>query len=131
MMPYRHTFTMPMLDDRFFEEMKPMHTDVRETENAYVLEAEIPGVAKEDISLEVKNDVLTISAGANEEKQQERDGYLVRERRMGRMERRFNVETVNQSAITADYKNGILTVNLPKKTEQEPDLLKIAIGDGE
>ena len=126
--PRAHRLPMPeVFNDPFFRSvmgMAPvqrphgMRVDVRETAEAYILEAELPGVALEDISLTVENDVLTIAAERKSATQEERDGYVMRERRSGRVERRFSLEGVVQDGIRADSVNGILTVTLPK---EKPD----------
>lgn len=126
-----------MLDDPFFREvmgLAPLHqplgmrVDVQETEDTYILEAELPGVALEDIALTTENDVLTIAADVNCRSREEREGCVVRERRSGHVERRFNIENVRQEEISAACENGILTVTLPKvKPEGAKALRRIAI----
>jgi len=132
------TRCMPgLFDDPFFRGMMGMEplrqpmgmrVDVQETEDAYILEAELPGVALEDIALTTENDVLTIAADVNRRSREEREGCVVRERRSGHVERRFNIEGVRQEEITASCENGILTVMLPKvKPEGAKALRRIAI----
>lgn len=89
--------------------------DVRGEENAYVIEAELPGVKLEDISITVEDDMLTIAADVNTAKRDEREDYIHSERCSGHMERRFSLEGVRQEDITATSENGILTVTLPKE----------------
>ena len=89
--------------------------DIREDDKAYHLEAEIPGVAKDKLNVNVEDDTLTISADLNEEKKEENGSYLYSERRSGHVERCFNLEGIDAEQITADYKNGVLMVNLPKE----------------
>lgn len=91
-----------------------MKTDIKETEDEFILEAEMPGFDKKDISLELKNNYLTISALQEEDKKQETGSYLRRERRTGTVSRSFYVEGVEESDIKAKYDNGILQVRLPK-----------------
>lgn len=88
--------------------------DIRETEKEYVIDAEIPGVKKEDIKLDLRDDTLTIAVEHNEQVDEERENYLRRERRYGSYSRSFYVENVNHENVTAGYKDGILTVKLPK-----------------
>jgi len=110
-----------------------MRTDVIEKENAYQLEAELPGFNKEDISIDLKNDTLTISASHtdnNDEK--DSDGkYIRRERRSSSYQRSFHVEGLKPEDIIAQYKNGILTVNLPKKEAipEKEETFKIEVKD--
>jgi len=88
---------------------------VRETDDAYILEAELPGVSPEEITLTTENDTLTIAAELR--------------RRNARVERRFQLEGIRQEDIAADCENGLLTVTLPKeKPEGAKALRRIAIG---
>lgn len=91
-----------------------LRTDVKETENEYILEADMPGVAKEEIRLEMKDDTLTIGVEKKEEKNDERNGYIYRERNYGNMCRRFHVENVDAQNVKASYDNGVLKIVLPK-----------------
>lgn len=102
--------------------------DVRDSEGAYLLSAELPGVPKEKVNLSVENDVLTISADLNHEKTEQREGYLYSERRSGHVQRHFNLEGIDASSISASYENGVLNVSLPKKgTEAKAEARKIDI----
>lgn len=135
--PRAHRLPMPELfDDPFFrrvmgvEPRRPlgMRVDARETDDAYILEAELPGVALEDISLTAENDVLTIAADINTRSSEERQGYMMTERRSGHVERRFSLKGVRQEDIAAQCLNGVLTVTLPKvKPEGAKALRRIAI----
>ncbi|NLO97357.1 MAG: Hsp20/alpha crystallin family protein [Peptococcaceae bacterium] len=91
-----------------------MKVDIKETDQEYIVEAEIPGVNKEDIKVELDDDLLTIQVQANEEINEERDRYIRRERRCSSMSRSFYVENVQTDNITAKYENGILSIKLPK-----------------
>lgn len=91
-----------------------IRADIKETEKEYVIEAEIPGARKEDIKLELRDDVLTIGVEHNEEVKEDRENYIRRERKYGSFSRSFYVENVRQEDVAAKYENGILTVNLPK-----------------
>lgn len=105
--------------------------DVRRTDAGYILTAELPGVKLEDIAITVENDVLSIAADLGHVSREEREGYLVRERRGGRMERRFTLEGVDQNGITAAAADGLLTITLPKETPAEgKGPRRIAIGGG-
>lgn len=115
-----------LFDDRFLRSFFNMNdwfgsagfrVDIRETENDYLMEAELPGVDEKDIELSVENDTITISANMNEKRKDERSCYS--ERRYGHVSRSFNLEGIAQDNITASYKNGVLTVTLPKE-QPEP-----------
>ena len=94
-----------------------MKTDVIEKENSYQLEADLPGFNKEDIKIDLKNDVLTISATHNENKDEKDNNgkYIRRERRTSSYQRSFRVEGLKPEDIIAQYRNGVLTVDIPKK----------------
>ena len=93
--------------------------DVRKAEENYILTAELPGVKLEDIAITVEDDVLTIAAELPRVTREERDGYLLRERRGGHIERRFTLECIDQSAITASAAEGLLTILLPMEAPAE------------
>jgi HSP20 family protein len=93
----------------------PIRADIKENEKEYVVDAELPGVKKEDIKLDLRDDVLTISVEHNEQVNEERENYIRRERRVGSFSRSFVVENVRNEAVTAKYNNGILTITLPKE----------------
>ena len=96
-------------------------TDVIDTGDAYQLQSELPGFKKEDISIDVENDVLTISAERKvENDENSKPNYVKRERFYGSFSRSFDVSGINVDAIEAAYNDGILTLTMPKKVEQAP-----------
>ena len=144
LMPYRSNkemshkntgwFADPLFD-RFFDMgdwfgSSAFRVDVKDLGDKYELQAELPGVKKEDIDLSIKDDTLTISAEFKREKDDEKHNYVYSERRSGKFMRSFDVSGIDQSAITADYTDGVLSVALPKVKPQEPvdTSRKIAIG---
>ena len=110
-----------------------MRTDVIEKEKSYELQAELPGFNKEDISIDLKNDTLTISATHNENKDEKgEDGkYIRRERRSSSYQRSFHVEGLKPEDIIAQYRNGVLTVDLPKKEAipEKDEAIRIEVKD--
>ena len=104
-------------------------TDIKDADDKFVLEAELPGFDKEDISLDVKDGILTISAQHKEEKEDkdEKGQYIRRERRYGSFSRSFDVSGIDEGGITAAYKNGILELTLPKVKPAVPEAKRIAI----
>ncbi len=132
------SLTNSLLNDSFFRSFFDMsdfmgsagfRVDIKDKQDHYLLEAELPGVNEDQIDLTVDNDVLTITANALKEHKEEKDNYLYCERRAGRMERSFSLEGILQDNISADYKNGVLTVRLPKNApEPVKTQRKIAIG---
>ncbi len=96
-------------------------TDVIDTGDAYELQAELPGFRKEDITIDVENDVLTISAERTVESDEtKRPNYVKRERFYGSFSRSFDVSGINVDAIEAAYTDGVLTLTMPKKVETAP-----------
>ncbi len=103
-------------------------TDIKDTGDSYVIDAELPGYKKEEINVDVNDDILTISAEKhNEVNEEEKNGYIRRERYYGSVSRSFNISEVEASQITAKHENGVLTLTLPKKKEQIPQSHKIEI----
>ncbi len=104
-------------------------TDIREADGKYILEAELPGFKKEDIHLDVKDGILTISAEHKEEvdEKNEKGSYIRRERRYGSFTRSFDVTGIDESGITAAYQDGVLSLTLPKAQPAVPEARRIAI----
>lgn len=114
---------MEEFEKNFFGRQLPaFKTDIRETENAFILEAELPGFSKEDIHAEIKNGYLTIHAERKYESddKDEKNNYIRKERSYGSFTRSFDISGINSDDITASYKDGILSLTLPKiKTQAE------------
>ena len=103
--------------------------NVKETEKDFSLEVAVPGFDKEDINIQVKDDVLTIeSKKENKDEVVEKDKFTRREFSFRSFRRIFSLpKKVNKDAIKADYKNGILNVNIPKQ-DADVDAKRIDIG---
>lgn len=110
-------------------ELPAFRTDIRDSGDSYVLEAELPGFQKEDISLDLKDGILTITAthSATKDSDSEDGTYIRRERRFGSFQRSFDVTGIETSGITAAYESGVLSVTLPKARPAEPETHRIAI----
>ena len=103
-------------------------TDIRDQGDKFLLEAELPGFHKEDISLDLKEGILTVKAEHKEEQEQQKQGeYIRRERRSGSFARSFDVSGIDESGISAAYRNGILEVTLPKQAPVVPESRQINI----
>lgn len=111
----------------FFGSGNPIKADIRETEKEYIIDAEMPGVRKEDIKLDLRDDTLTISVEHNEEVNEEKENYIRKERRFGSFSRSFYVENVKHEDVSAKYNDGILTVNIPKAEAGKERKRKIEI----
>ncbi len=110
-------------------ELPAFRTDIRDTGDSYVLEAELPGFRKEDISLDLKDSILTITASHDEtsEEKDDKGTYIRRERRYGSFQRSFDVTGIDVTAISAAYDSGVLAVTLPKAKPAVPETHKIVI----
>ena len=116
-------------DTRFFGEpvtsLMPL-MNIEETKDAYRISIEVPGMEKDDIDIEVKDNVLTISGEKKEEVKSEDSTFYRRERRFGKFSRSISLPNdINVDGIDAEYKNGVLTLTLPKTEEAKPK--KIAV----
>ena len=103
--------------------------DVKDNGNAYELIADFPGLKKENISLDYENSYLTISAKTEEgnDEQDDKGNYIRRERHVGSMSRSFYIDNIDETKISAEFKDGILKIDLPKKVEEAPKSSKIEI----
>ena len=106
-------FNTDMLSD--FNSAGSFKTDIKETPQEYIVHAELPGVKKEDINIDYKNNYLTISAIRNNEVEEKKDNYIRRERSYGTVSRSFYIDNVNKDSIKAKFDNGVLNIELPKK----------------
>lgn len=126
--PYLRDFFGP-----FFSNLEEYPTDftpavdVRETKDAYILQADLPGVTEKDITVEIKDGVLTVSGERTQETVKEGEGYHRRERCFGSFSRSFSIgDTVNTDNIEARFKNGMLEVRLPKAEKEKPRTIPIS-----
>ena len=108
-----------------------MKTDVRETDNTYELDVDLPGFKKDEVQLDLKDGYLTISAakGLDKDTEDKKGKYIRQERYAGTCSRSFFVgETVAPEEVSAKFEDGILRITLPKKTEKKlPEKKTIAI----
>ena len=89
--------------------------DIYENDDNIVIKAELPGIDKKDISVDVKNRVLTLKGERSSDDETTEDNYYRRERRYGRFERAFTLSAeVDPDKIKADYKDGVLKIEIPK-----------------
>lgn len=100
--------------------------DVKETESEYIVEADMPGVEKDNVEIKCEQGVLTITARTSEEKNEETDGFIRKERYTGEASRCFSLKDINEEDIKAKLENGVLYVTLPKRVS-EKDQKKIEI----
>ncbi|HSD43257.1 MAG TPA: Hsp20/alpha crystallin family protein [Burkholderiales bacterium] len=134
---YEPLFTEPFED--FFRQMfkpvrweleglpKDIRVDVSETDTTYTVKADLPGVKKDDISVEIDGNVVTISAAAREEKEVKEHGKVIRsERYRGSLQRSFSLgHDIDEAAATAKLTDGTLELTLPKKATSAVKTLAI------
>lgn len=130
--PFAPMFNDPFFRDFFEPQRRPQHPGMRmrihETDNAYLLESDLPGVGRENIGLSVEGNVITITA-QRPAPQWHKPESEDKPQPARRMERRFELEGIDTAAITADYVDGVLKVILPKEQpEEKPQPRQIAIG---
>lgn len=102
--------------------------DVREEKDRYVLEAELPGLTEKDVEVKIEENLLTISSVKSAEKEDSRQGYLMRERRFASFQRSFVLPNdVDREKVEASFKNGLLTLNVHKKPEVQPKNIQIKV----
>jgi len=93
-----------------------------------VVTAELPGVKKEDISIEVKDNILTIRGERSEDSEVKEENYYRRERSFGSFQRSFSMPTeVSPESIKASFKDGVLKIEVPKPEEKKPKQISIDI----
>ena len=120
-----------MFKDFFGDEMsmKNLRVDIREKENEYILEADFPGMKKEDINIDYSKGYLTISGEKKTEKEEteKKENYIRKERSYEKASRSFYVGDINKDEIKAKFENGVLEITIPKeqKTIQENSRIEI------
>ena len=137
MMPRKNNFDLwddMFREDPFFrhEPTKLMKTDIRENDNGYTIDMDLPGFEKENISLEIEDGYLNVHASTSTTNDDEKSKYIRKERFYGECSRNFYVgEDVTEEDIKATFKNGILTIEVPKKEPKKeiPEKKYIPIGD--
>jgi HSP20 family protein len=104
--------------------------DVHETEDALVMQAELPGIDPKDVDVSVENGVLTISGEKKQETEEGKEGaeYHIVERRYGRFERRFSLpRSVDATKVAADFSHGVLSVTMPKAETAKPRKIEVKV----
>ena len=137
--PARSLFDMNSEIDRFFnsfsnsvsnkvEKSINPNMEIEETDNSFNLFFEIPGVDKKDIKIELKENFLTVSGEKKDEKVVNDENYHYTERRFGKFSRSLEINSpVVEDKISAEFKDGVLTVTLPKAEEAKPKQIEVKV----
>uniref|UniRef100_A0A7C4MNJ8 Hsp20/alpha crystallin family protein n=1 Tax=Desulfatirhabdium butyrativorans TaxID=340467 RepID=A0A7C4MNJ8_9BACT len=125
---FQDAFSRANIDEDFaLSAWKPV-VDIFDKDDAIVIHAELPGVKKEDVAIEVKDNVLTLRGERTESKEIKEDKYYRKERTFGSFHRAFTLPAaVNPDSIRATFKDGVLEIEIPKPEEQKPKQVKISI----
>ena len=120
---FDRSFFAPVSDN------KRIRTDIRDEGDKLILEAELPGFAKEDINIDITDNMLTLSAEhSTQSEDKDKEGkYIRRERSYGSYKRSFDLTGIDPEGITAEYKSGILTLDLPKHQQEQPKSRRLEI----
>ncbi len=136
--PFERSLTLreamrELFEDRFNwegsfarSEIRPLALDVRETEEALIVEGSLPGMKPEDVDVSISGSVLTIKGESKEEKEEEKGSYLYRERRFGAFQRTITLPAeVDVEGAEAAFKDGVLTLTLPKAEESQAKRIEV------
>ena len=126
---YNNNNSLDSFFDSFFMTGKFPPVDIYENPNEYVIKAELAGYDEGKINLYIEKHVLHIASGEKEEKHEDKDRkYLIRERAVRSFERSFTLtEDAAEENLTATYKQGVLTVVVPKLPKEEPKKIEVRI----
>ncbi|MBQ3537218.1 MAG: Hsp20/alpha crystallin family protein [Clostridia bacterium] len=134
MNPFREMdlLSRAFFDEPFFSskaEIRPFKADIRKSEDGYILEADLPGFEKKDISVDIEGDVLTIKAERHSESEDKdkKENFIRIERSYGSYERSFDVSGIDTDKIGAKYENGVLTLSMPGKEPVLPPSRKLIV----
>ncbi|BBC61379.1 Hsp20/alpha crystallin family protein [Melissococcus plutonius] len=122
-----------MTDDFFgrafrdFWQDTSFNVDVQEMANEYTVKADLPGFNKEDLQLDYDKNILTIIAKFNTNSEDRSGNYIRRERAMSTQQRQFMLKNINEDDIQATYKDGVLTIHLPKSEKADQANKRIEI----
>ncbi len=123
-----------MLEEDFWKFPTPdfftegfIRTDIRESDKEYILEADLPGFTKGDIEIKIQDNYLILSAEKKQEIEESKEGYIRKERSYGSLRRSFFLENVKEDEISAKFKNGVLTIVIPKTKEEKKEVKSVII----
>lgn len=141
--PFKNMVTLQDRINRLFEDAFPRATadeediaacawrpmvDIFEEDEGIVMQVDLPGVRKEDVSVEVKNNLLVIQGQRQSDSGVSDDRYFRRERSCGTFQRSFSLRTpIAPESIKAAFKNGVLTIRIPKPEEERPKKISVSV----
>jgi HSP20 family protein len=127
---FRPFYMSNLFDEDFFPAFQNRTSsmpavNIKEDDKYYSLELAVPGMDKNDLKIDINEEVLTISSESKHEKEENKDGYKRKEFSYSSFCRSFYIpENVNKDKIEANYKDGILTVGLPKQEEEKSKITR-------
>lgn len=118
----------PEYGDNFREGIWNPDIDIKETKDSILVQAEIPGVNKDDIEITLNDDIITIKGEKKEERKEEEENCLLIERSYGKFQRSFRLPSeVEMEKVKAEFKDGVLKLHLPKSERSKPKEIKIDV----
>jgi HSP20 family protein len=106
--------------------------DLVETDDHFVLRADLPGMEQSDVTIELEDNVLTVSGERKAEHQEKHEGFYRLERAFGSFSRSLTLpKGIDPEAVTAEFSNGVLEVHVPKPEERKPRKIEIAAREGD
>lgn len=109
----------PLGEMKSFDTLSPM-VDIQDKDKEIVVKADMPGVDKKDVEIDIKNNVLYINANTHREKEEEKEGYVLHERAFSRFARTISLPSdVMAEGAKAKLEDGVLTINIPKAEIEE------------
>lgn len=105
--------------------------DVRETDKSYIMDMDLPGLTEKDVEISLKDRVLTISSVQEAEREEkkgkeDKEEFIIRERRSACFSRKFSLpEDIEADKVSAEFKNGVLTIDIPRRPEVQPRQIAI------
>ncbi|MPM46536.1 18 kDa heat shock protein [bioreactor metagenome] len=124
-------FFKNFFEDDFFTAMSNVQSnfkvDLKETEENYLVEADLPGIKKEAINVDFENNYLVITAKREDSVEDKKENYVRRERHYGEFKRSFYIDNVDENNINASFNDGVLKITLPKLTKGNDKKKKIDI----
>jgi len=108
---FNDSFSFPA----YFNDSRQMKVDIKEEDKEYIVEAELPGINKEDVNIDLQDNQLTIMVQRDEQINNEKENFICKERRTSSISRSFYIENVNKEDVNAKFENGLLSIRLPKR----------------